>query len=153
MTPPRTSGWLTLECPPLKWAIPVEQVDRVLHFVALTPLPESPPRVCGLLNLHGEAVPVITIHHEFVSLRPNPRHRLVCIQGQRRLAIWVEDVGDVFECPPDAWLPLSVDTPGWLGTTSRSEGVILLRNPEYLLNAQELSELDAALLKHREASS
>lgn len=145
MNPPGSIGWLTLRCPPLQWAIPVEQVERVLHFVALTPLPGAPPRVRGLLNLHGEALPVISLHEEPGSLTPCPEHRLVCVQGQRRLAIWVEEVGDVFECPPEAWLPLTVDAPGWLGVTSRSQGVMLLRNPGCLLDTQELSQLDAVL--------
>lgn len=44
-----------------KFALPVEQVTRVIHAARINPLPDAPEDIIGLLNVAGEMVPVITL--------------------------------------------------------------------------------------------
>ena len=43
-------------------AVAIDDVERVLRAVALVTLPDMPPYLEGLLNLRGEAVPVIDLY-------------------------------------------------------------------------------------------
>ena len=43
-------------------AVDINDVERVLRAVALVAIPDMPPYLEGLLNLRGEAVPVINLH-------------------------------------------------------------------------------------------
>ncbi|MHB9137888.1 MAG: chemotaxis protein CheW [Victivallaceae bacterium] len=44
-------------------AVSVNDVERVLRAVELVAIPDMPPHLEGLLNLRGEAVPVINLHY------------------------------------------------------------------------------------------
>src|SRR4051812_1868502 len=46
-----------------RYALPLGSVDRVLPVARLTALPGAPEYVRGLLDLHGEPVPVIDLSH------------------------------------------------------------------------------------------
>jgi purine-binding chemotaxis protein CheW len=48
-----------------KYALPLEIVDRVVRAVEVTPLPEAPPVVAGIFNLHGRPVPVVDLRRRF----------------------------------------------------------------------------------------
>jgi purine-binding chemotaxis protein CheW len=40
-----------------EYALPLEQVVEVVHMVAVTPLPEAPAWVAGVVNLRGKLTP------------------------------------------------------------------------------------------------
>jgi chemotaxis-related protein WspB len=44
-----------------RYALPLAAIERVLPVARLTPLPGAPHFVPGLLDLHGEAIPVIDL--------------------------------------------------------------------------------------------
>lgn len=46
---------------PDRYGIPLRVVQRVLPLMALKRLPLAPPAVAGLMNLHGQPVPVIDL--------------------------------------------------------------------------------------------
>ncbi len=41
------------------YALPIESVHEIIHLVALTPVPEAPTWLPGLLNLRGRIIPVM----------------------------------------------------------------------------------------------
>ncbi len=43
------------------YAIPVEAILQIIEMVAITPLPQVNPVVKGIINLRGEAVPVLSL--------------------------------------------------------------------------------------------
>lgn len=50
-----------------KIALPVEIVSRVIHAAQVTEFPDSPDDVCGLINVGGKILPVITFEPKFKS--------------------------------------------------------------------------------------
>ncbi len=50
-----------------KIALPVEIVSRVIHAAQVTEFPDSPNDVCGLINVGGKILPVITFEPKFKS--------------------------------------------------------------------------------------
>ncbi len=52
-------------------AVAIDDVERVLRAVALVTIPDMPPYLEGLLNLRGEAIPVIDLHYRLsIPVRP-----------------------------------------------------------------------------------
>lgn len=44
---------------------PVEQVVRIIEMVTITPLPSAPEGIEGIINLHGQPVPVLDLRWRF----------------------------------------------------------------------------------------
>src|SRR5690349_13823440 len=44
-----------------EYALPAEHVVEVVRMVAVTPLPEAPPWLAGVINLRGRVVPLIDL--------------------------------------------------------------------------------------------
>ncbi len=48
-----------------KFAVPVHSVNRVVFAVNIMPIPNSPPSILGIINVNGEAVPMINFRRKF----------------------------------------------------------------------------------------
>jgi purine-binding chemotaxis protein CheW len=53
-----------------KYALPVEMVIEVLRMVAVTPLPEAPARLYGMVNLRGSVILVMDLRAPLKSILP-----------------------------------------------------------------------------------
>ena len=86
------------------YALPLDHVEQAVRMVALVGVPEAPPWIAGLLNLHGRVIPVIDLRRRF-GLPPKPPHkndRLLVIRDHRQsLAIMADTVSQVFEVSPE----------------------------------------------------
>lgn len=47
------------------YALPVEQLVRIIELVALTPLPGVEPAIVGAINVQGSIVPVVDLRRHF----------------------------------------------------------------------------------------
>lgn len=45
------------------YALPLARVMRVIRALEITPVPESPPVLVGVFDLHGKTIPVISLRH------------------------------------------------------------------------------------------
>src|SRR5690242_599870 len=65
-----------------RFCIPVSDVEEVVEWPDMTPLPLAPPSLIGIFNLRGCIVPVIDIAFT-ASARPDlaPRHVVVGLLG------------------------------------------------------------------------
>ncbi len=125
------------------YALSLEHVERTLRMVALTPLPETPPWVGGVINLQGQVVPAIDLRARFgaLSREPRPDDRLLVVwASQRRVALMVDEVSEVLKPsagevqPPDG--PLARSKP-LAAVIRRREEVVLVLDPESLLPPEE----------------
>ena len=48
-----------------RYALPLETVERVVRAVEVTPLPEAPPIISGVINIQGRVVPVLDLRKRF----------------------------------------------------------------------------------------
>ncbi|MBL6982375.1 MAG: chemotaxis protein CheW [Anaerolineales bacterium] len=82
------------------YTLPLEDVERALRIVAITPLPEAPPWVLGVIDLHGQAIPVIDLRQRFGLPRREIQldDRLLVVQmPQGTYALLVDEVTQVME--------------------------------------------------------
>lgn len=77
--------------------VPLEAVERVLPMAAILPLPEMGQQVIGVLNVHGEILPVVDPRPRLGLATPalNPDQRLALIDGRDRFLLWLDAIDDV----------------------------------------------------------
>lgn len=93
-----SSGYLIFQSGSNKFGIKLEEVEKVEKAVLLESITPMPEFVKGILNYHGELLPVINLMKIF-----EPRERedelsdliLIVNTAKRRQAIWIERVIDV----------------------------------------------------------
>jgi len=73
--PPPTARYLCVDLQAERYAIPILAVREIQAYSAPTPLPRVPPHVRGVLNLHGEIVPVVDLRLR-VGMTEQPYGRL-----------------------------------------------------------------------------
>ncbi len=82
-------------------AAPVDAIERILPMVMLTPMPEMPQTIVGLLNLHGDALLVVNPRPLLGLPTPPylPDQRLIVVKARSRFALWVDSVERILHTP------------------------------------------------------
>jgi purine-binding chemotaxis protein CheW len=80
-----------------QFGLPLESVERVMPMARVLRLPESSDALLGMLNLHGEVLPVINPHPRLGLATPKmtAEQRLVLLRAGAPFLMWVEDVEEV----------------------------------------------------------
>lgn len=88
----------TLDAP--RYALNLELVERVIRAAEITPLPKAPDWVLGVLNVHGQVLPVVDLRPR-LNLPPrkmDPDHRFILARsGPRLVALLVDAVDGVHQ--------------------------------------------------------
>jgi chemotaxis signal transduction protein len=88
-----------------RYALPLTEVERVLPMASVLRVPDQPGGMLGVLNLHGEVLPVVDPRARLGLPRPAcaPDQRLIVLTaGGRRFLLWVDAVEDIAEHAPEA---------------------------------------------------
>jgi purine-binding chemotaxis protein CheW len=82
-------------------AVPLAAVDRVLRMAALTPLSELARGIAGVLNLHGEILPVVDPRGVLglPAAPPEPDQHLVVLSARTRYILWLDRAERVVDAP------------------------------------------------------
>lgn len=92
----------------------LEGLDVVVPMAALTPLPEAPQWVVGLLNLRGEMIPILDVLGRVERLARAPLVSdfiIVCSTEGRRIGLVVQEVEQLLEVGRDQIEPPPRDVP------------------------------------------
>ena len=81
------------------FGLPLAAVERVLPMAAILPLPDTGSGLLGMLNLHGEILPVVDPRPRLglPSPRVAPEQRLVKMRANVPFLLWVDGVAEVIE--------------------------------------------------------
>jgi len=135
----------------LTYALPLNQVIRVIHAVEFRKLPKAPEIVAGIINVKGEIIAVIDVRKRFgiKSREIDPDDQLIIADtGKRKVALWVDKVEGVENLNASQ----RVDTSEALsyakyinGVVKVADNLILIYDLEQFLNLEEESQLEIAL--------
>jgi purine-binding chemotaxis protein CheW len=134
--------WLVFRLQGHDYALSIGEVIEVLRMVALTPMPESPAWLAGVVNLRGRIIPVIDLRRRLglPSEAPGLSTPIIVTQtGGRPVGLIADSVSEV--------LALSADTmeqPDALTGNSRAVAA-MARAGERLILALDLPWLVAGL--------
>jgi len=135
----------------LHYALDLSAVERTVHIVEVTPLPQAPEIVAGVINVQGRIIPVLNIRRRFrlpersVSLSD----QLLIARTQRRtVALAVDAVHSVIERSPLEILNPESVVPGMeyvKGLVKFADGMIFIHNLDAFLSLEEETVLEKAI--------
>jgi purine-binding chemotaxis protein CheW len=135
------------------YALHLSAVERVVLTVEITPLPNAPDIVTGVLNFHGSIIPVINIRKRF-NLSERDFHiedQLIIARTSRRLvAISVDSVTGVLELESGQLVDIDSEF-GYAkylkGIAKVEDKIILIHDLESFLSLDEEKIIDEAIVK------
>lgn len=135
-------------------AVALETVVRVLPALICTPLPGAPNGVLGLVNVHGQLLPVVDLAQRFTWPAPPPTlwQPFLWLKTQHReLVIPVESVETVHSCATQDFVPAphpQIPSTFFKGVVRTAEGLLLIQDVEQVLCDADEEHLAAALAAH-----
>jgi purine-binding chemotaxis protein CheW len=80
-----------------RFGLPLADIERVMPMAYVLPLPQSHQDLIGVLNLHGEILPVIDPRPSLGLPTPamHVDQRLVLVSGSGRFLLWVDAIDEV----------------------------------------------------------
>lgn len=134
-----------------RYGVGLDVVERVLHMVAITPLPGRPDVVLGAVNLAGRVVAVIDVRRRLGLAAGDlgPQAQLLVAKTRRRIvALPVDQVTGVTEVKADRIASPEAVVPGLAplaGVAALPDGLMLIHDLEAFLSLEEERQLDDAL--------
>ena len=118
-----------------------------MRAVAITPLPNAPPLIEGVVNVRGRILPVLDVRARFRlparALDPSD-HFIVAAAGARGVILRVDRATRLAEVDDSAGEP----APGAAyeaGVATLGDGMVLVHDVGAFLSAAEAAALDAAM--------
>lgn len=134
-----------------RYALSLDNVAQVTRAAALTPLPQAPGIVLGILDLHGEIVPVVNLRKRFRLPERGIRSDdlfLLARTAKRRLILVVDatdGVVDAADCTATSADDIVSGMEFVAGVTRTAQGLVLIHDLETLLFPDEEKLLQEAL--------
>jgi purine-binding chemotaxis protein CheW len=139
-----------------EYGVDILRVQEIRGWDSVTPLPNTPDYIKGVINLRGTIVPIVDLRRRFglETVEYGPTTVVIVLRvtsqsGDRIMGIIVDAVSDVYSLgedamkpPPDFGSVVSIDFVSSLATVD--EKMIIVLDIDHLMNAEELSALDNA---------
>ena len=134
-----------------RYALPLSAVERVVRVVEVTPLPQAPDIVLGVVNVQGRIIPVVNPRRRFrlperdIALSD----QLVIAHTTRRpVALVVDAVTGVLEYSGREAVGARDIVPGMEyveGVVKMADGLVLIHDLDRFLSLDEVTALDRAI--------
>jgi purine-binding chemotaxis protein CheW len=133
------------------YALPLTVVERAVRMVEITPLPHAPEIVLGVVNIQGRIIPVMNIRRRFrlPERRPGVGDQLLVARTSKRaVALVVDEVRGVIECPAHGEIAPATIVPGLeyvTGVIKLADGLLFIHDLDEFLSLEEEAALAAAI--------
>jgi len=139
-----------------EYAIGILRVKEILEYDTVTPVPQTPPAIRGVINLRGSVVPVVDLAAKF-GLPPSPLAKRTCIvivevaleNRETVMGLLVDAVSQVMdlpaadiEPPPAFGTAVQVDYLAGMGKVGKK--FLLILNIDKVLATPELRAAETA---------
>lgn len=142
--------WVTFKLDGETYGINVMQVQEVLRYSEIAPVPGAPPYVLGIINLRGNVVTVIDTRHRFglAESEVTDNTRIVIIETDNHvIGMMVDSVAEVvylkqseIESAPNVGNEESAKF--IQGVCHKNDELLILIELNKLLTSEEWAELD-----------
>lgn len=145
------NDYVTFDVDSCRFAVPSRIVDKVERAVLLTPVPDVPDPVLGVISDGGEIVPVLGLRKKLGKKERDvilSDRLLFSMFNGRRIALLADSVSAVIEIPLDKLKEAEHIWPGVAflkAFTDLGEGVILVQDIGAVLDSEQELTLDKAL--------
>lgn len=131
------------------YGVPIAMVREIVRSLEITPVPDAPAHVEGVVNLRGRIVPVIDLRKRFheAQIVAGKKNRILVVEVAGRVAgLLVDAASEVLKMPPSSVEPppevLQADGLDYItGLGKRNGKLIVLVDLEKLMQRGELRGL------------
>jgi purine-binding chemotaxis protein CheW len=134
-----------------RFALGIHSVDRIVRAAEVTPLPDAPDLVHGVINIEGRIVPVVNARKRMglPERDTEPEDFFIVVrENERYLALVADDVTPVMELAESELVAREKVLPGFgcvQGVAKDSEGIIMVLLPEKTLSKEDHDQLEVAM--------
>ena len=135
----------------VRYALPLASVERVVRAVAVTPLPDAPEVILGVINVQGRVVPVADLRKRFRLPARNiglNDQMLIAHTAHRPLALVADAVYGIMQCSQGEIVAMDSIVPGLEyveGVAKTADGLILIHDLDRFLALEEEASLERAM--------
>lgn len=133
------------------YALPLTRVQRVVRMVEVTPLPQAPEIVLGVIDLQGTILPVMSMRKRFGLSEPETSlsdQLIVADTATRSVALVVTSVAGVVERRAEEVTETEMMVPGAQyveGMTRLEDGILFIHDLDRFLSKKEEQQLEGVL--------
>lgn len=140
-----------------QFGLHVPLVQRVVHACEITPIPDSPPAVLGVINVHGVVTLVLNTRRKLglpergVAVSD---YFVIASSGTYNMALHVDAIKGLVEYSEDQLVSMDdvVSQKSATSVVRVVDGLILVYDPNKSLNETEQRQLAVALDRMRKAN-
>ena len=133
------------------FAVDILRVQEINRMMALTQVPQSPPGVCGVINLRGRIVPVLDLRTRFglEATESNDASRIIVVDVQgSTVGFIVDEVHEVLRIDPGVVDPAPamtscVDSSYISGVAKLEERLLIMLDLDQLMTKESLETIGA----------
>jgi purine-binding chemotaxis protein CheW len=151
--PSQDDSWLLLvfSLDGQRYALRLGVVEHIERSAEITPLPNAPEVVLGVLNVRGEIIPVVNIRRRFRLPERELRlgdHLILAQTRARRVGLLADSVEGVADQPEASVIEARRIVPGLEhveGVAKLQDGIVLIHDLDKFLSMGEEQHLQRAL--------
>ena len=141
-----------------EYGVDILRVQEIKGWDSVTPIPNTPKYIRGVINLRGTIVPIIDLRLRFSleQLEYGPTTVVIMLKvmsdakHSRTMGIVVDGVSDVYNMPNDQIKPspdfgTAVETDFVKGLATVNEKMVIILEIDHILNANELKAMPTGL--------
>ena len=150
-SPAESSQYLTFVLGAEQYGVEILRVQEIKGYAAITPIPNTPAHIKGVINLRGTVVPVVDLRAKF-SLEATEYNKftviIVVTLGDKVIGMLVDAVSDVLDIAASEMRPVPdlggrADTRFISGMASLAERMTVLLDIDRLLGSDEEAALES----------
>ena len=136
-----------------QYALFLDSVDKVVRAVEVTPLPDAPESVLGVVDVQGQVLPVLNIRKRFgiPDKEIDLTDQLIIARTKRRMVVLLVDrVNGVIEHPENEIFDTKKISPCMEyieGIVKFEDGLILIHDLDKFLSLDEEKTLENVMLE------
>ena len=141
-----------------EYGVDILRVQEIKGWDSVTPIPNTPEYIRGVINLRGTIVPIIDLRRRFnlEAVEYGPVTVVIVLKVEdpdggksRVMGLVVDAVSDVYNVPEDSIKPAPdfgsiVDVKFVQGLATLENAMVIVLNIDRLLNADEMAAVDKA---------
>jgi len=151
----REGKYLTFSLAGEEYGIGIRKVKEIIGLMAITPVPQTPEYIKGVINLRGKVIPVVDMRLKFgmAGVESTERTCIIVVEidslhHKISMGLVVDSVSEVLniraaeiENTPDFGSKLNTDY--ILGMAKSGQGVKILLDIDRVMSDDEINSLDA----------
>lgn len=143
---------LTFELGEQEYALDVINIVRVVRMVAITPAPNTPPVIEGVVNVRGQVIPVLNLRQRFglTAVPPTIHNHLLIVKTEARtMGLIVDRVSKVLILAAgqlDDAAGMGLTMARYLAAVGKlNDRLLLILDPNSLLSVEEAQTLSGVV--------